>query len=127
MPFIMYNPNPYGRRVDDCTVRAASKALNQSWEETFVGLSMQAFADGDIMDAKANMCAYLQSKGFRRFAIPNTCPACYTVAQFAQDHPHGTFVLGGGDHVVAVVGGDWFDTFDSRDMVPLYVWVKGER
>lgn len=126
MAYRPYNPNPAGRHVDDCTVRAASKALGITWEQAFVGLSMQAFSDGDIMDAKANMCAYLQSKGFKRFAIPDTCPACYTVEQFALDHPVGTFVLGGGDHVVALADGDWYDTWDSRDMIPLYVWVRGD-
>jgi hypothetical protein len=30
-----FNPNPYGKRVGDCTVRAVSKALNQSWEKTY--------------------------------------------------------------------------------------------
>ena len=29
-----YNPNPKGACVGDCTVRAISKALNQSWEDT---------------------------------------------------------------------------------------------
>ena len=30
-----YNPNPKGKNVDDCTVRAMSKALDQDWETTY--------------------------------------------------------------------------------------------
>lgn len=30
--WIEYNPNPTGRNVDDCAVRAVSKALNTDWE-----------------------------------------------------------------------------------------------
>lgn len=30
MGLVFYNPNPTGKRVGDCTVRAISKALGQS-------------------------------------------------------------------------------------------------
>ena len=40
MSYKYYNPNPVGRSVGDCTVRAIAKALDQTWEETYVGLAL---------------------------------------------------------------------------------------
>lgn len=40
MAFIEYNPNPVGRRVGDCAVRAISKALDMSWEAAYVTLAL---------------------------------------------------------------------------------------
>lgn len=33
--FIYYNANPYGRLINDCTVRAISLATNNSWNDTY--------------------------------------------------------------------------------------------
>ena len=39
--------------------------------------------------------------------------------------PDGTYILAMATHVVAVVDGDWLDTWDSGDETPLYYWQKG--
>ena len=66
--------------------------------------------------------AVLRSQGFYRYAIPNTCPDCYTAEDFARDHPRGVYVLGYGNHANTVVNGNLFDSWDSRDLVPQYYW-----
>ena len=35
MNYKYYNPNPAGRNVGDCTVRALNKALGQDWDATY--------------------------------------------------------------------------------------------
>ena len=35
MGYAYYNLNPYGKSVGDCTVRALSKALGQTWDTIF--------------------------------------------------------------------------------------------
>lgn len=121
--FVEYNPNPDGKRTDDCTVRALSKALGLDWESTFVKLSMAAMQHHDMMHKNYVWDDLLLGYGFKRYAIPNTCPNCYTVADFAADHPQGLYVLGTGDHVVTVVNGDWYDAWDSGEQVPIiYYW-----
>ena len=40
--FYFYNANPRGRHVNDCTVRAISKATNRSWDEVYRELSHYA-------------------------------------------------------------------------------------
>lgn len=82
---------------------------------------------GDLPNSDAVWGAFLKSRGFRRFAIPDTCPDCYTVADFAEDHPDGTYAVGTGSHVVAVTdGGNYFDSWDSGSEVPIFYWRKDD-
>ena len=46
--WIEYNPNPAGRRVGDCSVRAISKALGLDWEEAFSLITAAGFAMADM-------------------------------------------------------------------------------
>lgn len=68
--------------------------------------------------------AYLRRHGFRRYALPDVCPDCYTVADFCRDHPSGVYVLALSGHVVCVEDGDYYDTWDSGAEVPAYYWQK---
>lgn len=122
--FEYYNPNPRGRAVGDCTVRAISKALDQTWEQTYTGICFQGFLLGDMPSANAVWGAYLRFKGFHREIIPDDCPECYTVADFAAEHPHGKYILALSGHVVCVEDGVVFDTWDSTGKMPLYYWFK---
>ena len=104
MSYAYYNPNPWGRSVGDCAVRALSKALGQSWEKTYADLALEGFLRGDLPNSDDIWGRYLKARGFDRHWLPDTCPDCYTVADFAGDHPEGTYILSmPGRHVVAVV------------------------
>ena len=48
----------------------------------------------------------------------------YTVGEFADDRPDGTYILGTGTHAVAVVSGAVVDSWDSRGEVPDYYFIK---
>ncbi len=122
--FRLYNNNPENKRVGDCTIRALSKALGQSWEETYTGLALQGFLLCDMPSANHVWGAYLREHGFKRYILPDTCPDCYTVEDFAEDHPQGTYILALEGHVVCVQNGDYFDSWDSGGKVPLYFWTK---
>ena len=37
--FHYYNANPFGRNVDDCTIRAISLATGKTWDETYLELA----------------------------------------------------------------------------------------
>lgn len=65
---------------------------------------------------------FLENEGYKRQIIPDTCPYCYSVKDFCNDHPEGRYILGTGTHVIAVIQGDYYDTFDSGDMTPLCFW-----
>lgn len=126
MAFKNYNPNPQNNLVIDCTVRAISKATGQSWDETYIGLAVQGYESKDMPNSNFVWGQYVKKLGFRKAALPNTCPDCYTVKQFCVDYPRGTFLLATGNHVVTVVNGDYYDTWDSGDEIPVYFWTKGD-
>ena len=124
--WIKYNPNPTGRSVGDCSVRAISKALNIDWETAYARICANGYAMGDMPSSDSVWGAVLRQNGFYKQAIPNRCPDCYTVEEFCEDHPSGTYVLGFGGHVATVVDGDLYDSWDSRKEIPIYVWFKKE-
>ena len=126
MAYIEYNPNPVAARVGDCAVRAVSKALNTDWETAFLMLAANAFAMANLPSADAVWGATLRQHGFYRMAIPDTCPDCYTARDFCEEHPHGTYVLAFGGHVATVVDGNLYDSWDSSEEIPQYVWFKKE-
>lgn len=125
MSYSYYNPNPTNKSVGDCPVRALSRALGKSWDETYTGLALKGFCLGDMPNADSVWGPYLRDHGFTRHLIPNECPDYYTVAEFAADHPKGTFILSmPGRHVLCVQDGQWFDSWDSGGEVPVYYWTK---
>lgn len=124
--FRYFNPNPQNNLVIDCTVRAISKVTGQTWDSTYIGLAVKGYESKDMPNSNAVWSKYLRQLGFRREIIPNTCPDCYTVKEFCEENPRGAFLLATGNHVVAVVNGDYYDTWDSGDEVPVYYWTKGE-
>lgn len=119
-----YNPNPNGKLVGDCTVRAVSVATGDDWYTTYLGLVIQGLVMADMPSANAVTTAYMKSKGFKRRTIPDTCPECYTVKDFCEDHPYGTYVLGIGTHVVAVTDGCYLDSWDSGNETPVYYFER---
>lgn len=122
MAYIHYNPNPVGRSVGDCAVRAIAKALKMDWETAYIAIAMNGFSMGDMPSSDSVWGAVLRQNGFYRKSIPNRCPDCYTAADFCRDHPYGTFVLGFGGHVATVVHGDLFDSWDSSLEIPQFYW-----
>ena len=120
-----YNPNPTGRRVGDCSVRAVSAALGIDWESAYCLLANAGFQMGDMPSSDSVWGAVLRMHGFKRRAVPDTCPDCYTAEMFAEDHPEGVYVLGFGGHV-ATVKGDLLDSWDSSQLVPQFYWYKEE-
>lgn len=122
MAFIFTNPNPKGALIGDCTVRAVAVSNGISWDDAYTILTDYGFRLKNMPNADSVWGAVLKDMGFERNAIPNSCPACYTVIDFCRDHPKGTYVLGTGTHVVAVIDGDYYDTWDSGDEVPVLYW-----
>ena len=122
MVYVEYNPNPAGRNVGDCAVRAVAKALDMDWETAYINIVMAGYDMGDMPSADSVWGAVLRQHGFYRKAIPNTCPDCYTVEDFCYDHPYGTYVLGFGGHVATVKDGRLYDSWDSRREIPQYYW-----
>ena len=120
--YIYVNPNPRGALIGDCAVRAIAVALGITWDDSYRLLSDYGFMLKNLPNADSVWGAVLMDNGYSRKAIPDTCPACYTIRDFCHDHPQGTFVVGTGSHVVAVIDGNYYDSWASGDEVPVMYW-----
>ena len=124
--YIFYNPNPLGKIVGDCVVRAITKVTGLDWDTVYLGIVMQGYELKDMPSTNYVWGKYLKGQGFTRHAIPNICPDCYTVEDFCREHPQGNYLLATDSHLIAVVDGDWYDTWDSVDAVPMYYFGKDD-
>lgn len=125
MSFIYYNPNPNGSYVGDCTIRALSKAFDVPWHKVYADLAIQGYAMADMPSSNRVWGQYLRDAGYRRYILPNTCPECYTIKEFCEDNPNGTYIVGTGTHVVTVKDGDYYDSWDSGDETPIFYYMEG--
>lgn len=123
--FIQFNPNPFKILVGDCVIRAISKIVGKDWEEIYSDLSEQGYRMKDMPSANRVWGQYLKNLGFERKVIPDSCPDCYTVKRFCEDHPYGKYILATGTHVVAVAYGNYYDSWDSGQEVPIFYYERG--
>lgn len=123
--WIEYNPNPQGKNVGDCVVRAISKALDLPWEKTYILLCVEGLMRADLPSSNNVWSKFLKSKGFKRCTVED-CPDCYTVDDFCREHPQGVYVIGTGSHAVCVENGNVFDAWNSLRETPVYYFEKGD-
>lgn len=122
--FVEVNLNPYKKSVGDCVIRAISMAENEDWDDTFIELMLKCFQLKDIPTSNNAWGIYLRDLGYKRHIIPDTCPDCYTIKDFTEEHPEGVYIIATGTHVVAVKDGDYYDTWDSGNEIPIYYFEK---
>lgn len=126
MAWIMCNPNPHNNRTGDCTVRAISIALNQDWEETYMSLCLEGLLMAGMPSADFVWGSYLRKHGFKRKILDCEDGLCKTVKEFCEEHPQGVYLLCPNSHVICVINGDFYDTWNSEDEIVTYYWIKKE-
>lgn len=117
-----YQPNPCGRSVGDCAVRALSAALEISWSEAYDLLADEGRRQCDMPSADACWGAVLKKHGFTKAVLP--VMPYYTAADFVKYHPEGLYVLAFGGHVACVRDGLLLDSWDSSNEVPIYYYYR---
>ena len=122
--YVHYEPNPVRTGGIDCATRAVSKALDTTWERAYMLLSVNGFIMGNDPAGDEVGGSVLSQHGFRRYALPDQCPDCYTVEDFCNDHPEGTYVVKSENHVATVVDGNLYDSWPSQDKTAIYYWKK---
>ena len=122
--YIYENPNPYNKITDDCLVRTLAIIMDKSWEESYDDLCYYGRLIYDMPNQDATLSLYLRQKGYERYIIPNTCPTCYSVIDFCRDNPTGKYILLTSNHAIPVINGNYYDTSDSGENIPLYYWTK---
>ena len=117
--YVYFQPNKKDLKdkVGDCQIRAFSKVMNLSWLEAFdltipICRELQTCTIFDCDLAKTKIA--MGSLGFTYTGISNKKGKKRpTVASFAKDHPKGRYIVSVAHHVVAVVDGKYYDTWDS--------------
>lgn len=122
MSFVFFNPNPAGKMVGDCVIRAICAITDKKWDDAFLEVCSEGLRNYDMPSSDAVWGSYLRKRGFTRHTLPNECPDCYTVTDFCRDHREGLYVIGTGSHAIGVVDGDYLDTMDSGLEIPIYYW-----
>ena len=116
-----FQPNKLDLKDDysDCSIRAICKVLEIDWREAFDKViplcrekcilpSMLFYTEQSADTCKALGLTYnkiTNKKGVKR----------PTVASFARSHKTGRYIVTTAHHVVAVVDGYYFDTWDSGE------------
>ena len=120
--WIHANPNPRGKEANDCVVRAIAIALGMDWYEVYDDLYRTGRWGGDMPSSDAVWGLYLKSRGARPFLLPDSCPECVTIRAFCRMYPRGRYIIGTGSHAVAVINGNYYDSWDSGNQVPSFFW-----
>lgn len=114
-----YNPNPKNKFVGDCVIRAICKLEDKDWDDIYLKLCFYGFKQKNMPAINEVWRAFLWDNGYQRYSIDGQ-----TVKSFCEHYPKGKYLLATGEHVVAVVDGDYYDAWNSGDEVPLYYWKK---
>lgn len=133
--FRYYQPNKKDLTdtVGDCQVRALSKALGISWLEAFdltipVCRELQTYT---IFACDREKTREAMSRlGFTYTGVSNARGKKRpTVDSFAKEHQTGTYIAKVAHHVVAIVDGFYYDTWDSgnRSMYGYYELTKNKQ
>lgn len=120
--WIRCNPNPLGKQTSDCVVRAIAIATDASWRRVYTDLCNLGGIECEMPSANIVWGIHLNELGGRQFLLPESCPQCITVRAFCEKFPKGVYVIGTGSHAVAVIDGDYYDSWDSGNEVPSYFW-----
>lgn len=119
--YVYYQPNELDKHdiYGDCTIRVLSKVFNCFWKEAFKRqipycLKYQVTSAFDCPAKQAKII--LKELGFEYHSIkvPKGSKRP-TVESFAREHTAGRYIVNVARHVVAVVDGKYYDTWDSGD------------
>jgi hypothetical protein len=120
-----YQPNPNKKLQADCVVRAMCKAMNKSWDEVYVELCTLGFRIKAMPNDKDTWKQYLDDNNFKYHKITvKRGSKRGTVAEFAEKHKKGTYVLQVANHIVTVVDGYYYDTWDCGSSSLYGYWEK---
>lgn len=123
--YVHYNPNPKNQYDSgDCVIRAICKVTDKDWDTVYMGIVTQGFIDKRMPSLNPVWDRYLINNGFKKRYLPE-CPDCITVKEFAEKYPKGKYIVATGSHVVAIVDGKYYDSFDSGDYILLYYFEEG--
>lgn len=120
--WVKCNINPAKKDVGDCVIRAVGISTDQSWMDVYDAVCLTGREEFDMPSSDAVWGLYLYRQGFEPFILPRHCPRCVTVRAFCQMYPKGAYIIGTGQHAVAILDGDYYDSWDSGNQIASFFW-----
>ena len=125
--FNYYQPNSKDIKDEygDCVIRCFTKVLNKTWVEVYDELIPYGREMQCMPNCRPCYEKYLADKGFTYEGISNKKGTNRpTIDSFAKEHKEGVYVLRVAHHLVAVVDGNYYDTWDSGHKSLYGFWYK---
>lgn len=125
--YVNFQPNPKKNNTTDCTFRAYAKAEGITWEEGY-DIASRYGRDMKLMPNDHKVVDKIIRDEFGYNFTKLEKGSKKTVNEFAIEHPNGTYILWMHAHVVTVVDGNYYDSWDSGDrkIKGYYIKVKRE-
>lgn len=116
--FEYLNINPDGEEIGDCVTRAISLATGINYFDVAEDLILSA----DMLGCDAlYLCCYTHLLD-DIYNLPQVECEGYTVGEFANLHPEGTFIVRMGGHLSVIIDNCVYDIWDCRDELLTNVW-----
>ena len=97
--------------------------MGYDWDRAFIELSIQAYLLKRPLEDNVTWGEYLRNNGYKKEILPD-CHGCFSVRDFCAQYNVGSYAVATGSHVVAVIDGDYYDSWDSGDEILVYLWRK---
>ncbi len=125
MKFEKVNLNPSGRKTADCVVRALVKATHTNWSKVYYRLCEIGGNKFAMPNEKRVYEIYLEENGFKKQKMLRFSDnSRYTVIEFADANPKGTFVIGVAKHLTVIIDGTLYDTWNCGHKSVGNYWTK---
>lgn len=113
--WILYNPNPTTDKANDCSIRAYCAAEDLEWDDAYDTACQYGKSNNLMPNDNANCKNILEAEYGYTFVKLSKEEKGITVKEFAIKHSEGTYVLSVPSHLVTVINGEYYDTWDSGD------------
>lgn len=117
--FVEYNANPYGVNIDDCIIRAITKATGKDYFDVMDGLIDVADNNDWDIDELRTMIAYLSDIGWEWCDIEGK----WTVNQYAKEVKEPRILIVN-NHATYTEGGNTYDTWNPNRYRIKYLFRK---
>lgn len=112
------------KRSSDCSIRALMVAEKMTWEQSFDYLCKFARKVQDMPNETRVLSKAIESFGYKPQKIEMVNHRKPTVAEFGKEHPKGKYLIFTSGHVVCMINGNWYDTWDCGDCKVLKYFSK---
>lgn len=112
--WIEYNPNPSTSKANDCSIRAYCAAENLEWDAAY-DIACRYGKNANYMPNDTTSCEQILEGefGYTKHKLSKEEKSNgITVKDFCVKHPEGTYILDMPRHLVAVINGEYYDSWD---------------